>query len=753
MILSKLLSSCNVVKIFGSKDLDIKAITDNSKEVKKDSLFVALKGLHFDSHEKIDEAIKKGALLIVGQKKPKEEWYKNSTYVQVADSRKAFSMICSNWFDNPSEKLKVIGVTGTDGKTTTCSMIYSILTAANKKVGLVTSVSAKINGKDYDTGFHVTNPEPYQLQELISKMVENKCEYLVLEVTSHGIKQQRIYGIDFDVTVLTNITPEHLDYHKTFSDYKKTKIGFLLTAKNIVTNFTDKSFKDIKKNIKKQNIFSYGLENKADYYASDIYETDKGISFILNMGFDKFIINSSFFGIYNVYNCLAAIGASKILKITNQIISQSFVKFNLPSGRLEKINVGQNFDVFVDFAHTPNALEETLKTLKNKTKGKLISVFGCAGERDSTKRVKMGEISTTYSDISIFTAEDPRSENVFKILSKQKEGANNNHAQEIKFGLDAKKLILNKSFKYFAIIPERHEAISYALLKIAKKGDIVVIFGKGHEKSMAYKNIEHPWSDQEIVLNILSNGKDIAAIIFAAGKGTRMVSFTPKVLREIAGRPMISYALENLRRSSFKEIVIVVGYKKEQVMRETSGACKFAYQEKTLGTADAAAKGLGKIGEDINTVVALNGDDSAFYRPQTIKNIINSHYDQNAVVSFVSLIKENPEGLGRVVRNDNGELVSIVEEKEVDSKQKQIKEVNNGLYVFNKIWLKENIGKVEKSMVGEYYIVDLIKLALKQNKKVNVFKLQNSDEWQGVNTQDQLKEANYKMLKRLSKWN
>lgn len=753
MILSKLLSSCNVIKIFGLKDIEVKAITDNSNKVKKGFLFVAIKGQHFDSHEKIDEAIRKGAVCIVGQKEPKKEWYEDSTYIQVNDSRKALSKICSNWFDNPSEKLKVIGVTGTDGKTTTCSMIYSIFTAANKKVGLVTSVSAKINGKDYDTGFHVTNPEPYQLQELISKMVKSKCEYLVLEVTSHGIKQQRIYGIDFDVSVLTNITPEHLDYHKTFNDYKKTKISFLLSAKNIVANFTDKSFKDIKKNIKKQTLVNYGLENQSDYYASDIKETKNGINFFLHMGSEKMQINSSFFGIYNVYNCLAAIAASKIFKINNQIISQAFQNFRLPQGRLEKIETGNDFDIFVDFAHTPNALEETLKILKNRTKGKLISIFGCAGERDSTKRVKMGEISTKYSDISIFTAEDPRSENVYKILSKQKEGANKNHVQEIKFGLDSEEQKLNKSCKYFAIVPERHEAIAYALLKIAKKGDIVVVLGKGHEKSMAYKNIEHPWSDQEIVSNILSNGKDIAAIIFAAGKGTRMVSFTPKVLREIAGRPMISFTLENLRRSSFKEIVVVVGYKKDQVIKETAGACKFAYQEKTLGTADAAAKGLSKIGENINTIVALNGDDSAFYRPQTIKNIIDSHYQKNAVVSFVSLIKENPKGLGRVVRNKKGDLISIIEEKEANFEQKQIKEVNNGLYIFNKSWLKNNIGKVKKSIVGEYYIVDLIKLALKQNKKVNVFKLQNSDEWQGVNTQDQLKEANQKMLKRLSKWN
>ncbi|MFH1971806.1 MAG: sugar phosphate nucleotidyltransferase, partial [Patescibacteria group bacterium] len=543
------------------------------------------------------------------------------------------------------------------------------------------------------------------------------------------------------------------DYHKTFKDYKNTKINFLLSCNNIIANFTDKSFKDIQKNVKKQKLVSYGLESQAYFYASDIEETKNGINFIFHEGFSKTQINASFFGIYNVYNCLAAIAVSKQLKISNQIIFKAIQNFRLPEGRLEKIETKENFDIFVDFAHTPNALEETLKILKSRTKGRLISVFGCAGERDKTKRVKMGQIATKYSDFSIFTAEDPRKENVFKILSKQKEGAIKNQVEEIKFGLDIDMHTFNDGSKYFAQVPERHEAISFALLKIAKEKDTVVILGKGHEKSMAYKNIEHPWSDQEIVSKILSNGKDIAAIIFAAGKGTRMGSFTPKVLREVAGRPMISFSLETLRRSAFKEIVLVVGYKKEQVMKETAGASKFALQEKPLGTADAAAKGLTKIGDNINTVVALNGDDSAFYKPQTIKKIINSHYDSNAVVSFVSLIKENPEGLGRVVRNKKGELVSIIEEKEADSQEKQIKEVNDGLYVFNKKWLEENIGKVKKSPAGEYYIVDLIKLALKQNKKVNVFKLQNSDEWQGVNNPSQLKEANSKMLKRLSKWN
>lgn len=753
MKLSNLLIGCDVKRIYGTKNIEIKSIKDNTKNVGKNSLFVAIKGLHFDSHEKIEEVVKKGAICIVGQQKPKEKWLKNLTYIQVNDTRKALAVISSNWFNNPSGKLNIIGVTGTDGKTTTCSMIYSILRDAGKKVGLITSVSAKINDKDYDTGFHVTNPEPYQLHYFLSEMVKSGCEYAVIEVTSHGIKQERIFGIDFKVTVLTNITPEHLDYHRTFKNYKNTKIGFLLKTKNIVVNSDDKSVKDIQKKVRNQNVFKYGLKSEADLMALDIKETQEGMRFIIKNKKEKININASFFGIYNIYNSLAAVAVSKLLGIKNSLIVESLNKFKLPQGRLEKVDTKLNFNIYIDFAHTPNALEETLKILRNKTKGRLITIFGCAGERDRTKRAKMGWIATKYSDFSIFTAEDPRNENVFKILAKIKEGAVKNKVEEIEFGLDSDNFKFPKNKKYFAIIPERHEALAFSLFKIAGDDDTVVALGKGHEKSMAYKDHEHPWSDKEMIEGLQSNGKDIAVIIFAAGKGTRMNSFTPKVLREIAGRPMISYTLENLRKSGLREIIVVVGYKMNRVIMETAGSCKFAYQEKLLGTADAAYQGLLKTSDNIKTVVAMNGDDSAFYKPETIKEIINSHYQNQAVISFVSLIKENPEGLGRVVRDKKGKLLSIVEEKEANISEKRIKEVNDGLYVFNKEWLQKNIKKVKKSSSGEYYIVDLIKQALKQTNKVNVFKLQNSDEWQGVNTREQLKEANYKMLKRLSKWN
>jgi len=753
MKLTKLIESCDVKGIFGEKNINIKNVIDNSNNINKGSLFVAIKGIHFDSHEKIDEVIKKGAVCVVGERKPRKEWIEKITYVQVVNSKEALGIICSNWFDNPSKKLKIIGVTGTDGKTTTSSMIYSVLNFAKKKVGLVTSVSAKIHGRDYDTGFHVTNPEQYELHKFLAEMVSEGCEYAVLEVTSHGIKQKRIYGIHFDASVITNITPEHLDYHRTFKDYKNTKIGFLLSTDNIVANIDDKSFKDIKKKVKKQKLISYGLNTKADLYANKIEETKDGENFTVHSNTDNYKINSQFFGVYNIYNSLAAIGVLTFLGVEVEEIEKALSVFRLPEGRLQKVDVKKTFEVYVDFAHTPNALEETLKIFKKKSKGKIISILGCAGERDKKKRKKMGQIATKYSDFSIFTAEDPRSEDVFKILSVMKQGALKNNAKEIHFGVENNNFIFDRNKRYFAIVPERHEAVAFALFDIAQRNDTVIFFGKGHEKTLAYAKFEHPWSDQEIVKNVLSDGKNIAAIILAAGRGTRMVSTTPKVLRKICGRPMISYTLENLRRAAFRNIVVVVGYKKDLVIKEACGSSRFALQEKTLGTANAAAQGLKKINEGIDTVVVMNGDDSAFYKPKTIKEIVKSHYETKSVVSFVSLLKEKPAGLGRVVRNSKGELVSIIEEREATKKQKGIKEVNDGLYVFNKDWLERNIWKVRKSSVGEYYIVDLIKLALEQKKKVNVFRLANSNEWQGINTPDQLKEANKKMIKRLSKWN
>jgi len=458
------------------KDFQVSGISDDSRKVKKGYLFVAIKGETVNGHNFINEAIKKGAVCVVGEADLK---IKGATYIKVADSRAALSLLAQAWYGNPSRKLKVIGVTGTDGKTTTANIIYWILKKAGYKVGLISSVSAKIGDKEYDTGFHVTNPEPLPLQKFLKKMVDLKSEYAVLEVTSHGLDQKRVFGMDFEISVLTNITHEHLDYHKTFDAYLKTKIKLFANSKIAALNKEDSSYNTVRKLLPNSvKVIPYGL----DSLAGDVRNA------VLTRFPEK----------YNQLNSSAAITAAKLVGVNEEQLIQSIKSFPQVPGRMEKIPNTKGIGIYVDFAHTPNALASVLASLKNSTKGKLIAVFGCAGERDSKKRPMMAEISTRLADVSIFTAEDPRSEDINKIIVQMVKGVVSYKAKEI--GTNNLHDIYHVSGKHCLIrIPERGEAIFYAINKVAKIGDTVVICGKGHEKSMAYDHTEYPWSDYEAV--------------------------------------------------------------------------------------------------------------------------------------------------------------------------------------------------------------------------------------------------------------
>jgi UDP-N-acetylmuramoyl-L-alanyl-D-glutamate--2,6-diaminopimelate ligase len=651
-------------------------LTDDSRKVKKGYVFVAVRGRTVDGHDFIGEAIKNGATLIVGERDLK---IKGVRYLKVGDSREVLGRLSSVWYGNPSENLRVIGITGTKGKTTTVHLVYHILTNLGEKVGLISSIAAKIGDKEIDTGFHVTSPDVISLHKFLKEMVDAGCKYAVVEVSSHGIDQKRIAGVNFEVGVLTNIAPEHLDYHKTFAEYKKVKTSFINSCR----------FKVIAP--RQTNI-------------------------------------NALPGEFNNLNAEAAVETVEKLGFNRKKAIAALDSFDLPEGRLEEIKNDKGFRIFIDFAHTPDSLEAVLRYLRTKTKRKLIAVFGCAGERDKKKRFKMGKISVNLADISVFTAEDPRTEDVNKIIDQIIAGAK------------------KSGNKNFFRIPERGEAIFFAIQKLAERGDIVAILGKGHEKSMAYGGAEHPWSDREMVINVLGERKDIGVIVLAGGLGKRMKSDIPKVLLQIAGRPMIALSLENLRKAQLGEIVIVVGYKKEEVMERVGGRVKFAVQKSMLGTADAAAKGLKMISKGIKTVVVLNGDDSAFYLPETIRDVIAKHEREGAILTFVSLMKENPSGLGRVIRDEKGNLVGIIEEKEATDIQRRIKEVNDGLYVFDKDWLANNLPKVTKSPVsGEYYLVDLVAIALSGEDKVVCYQLKDNNEWFGINTREELAAADKKM--------
>lgn len=462
---------------------EVKGITDDSRKVKKGYLFVAMKGLTVDGHEFIPQAIKNGAKIVVGERDLNLE---SVSYIKVPDSRKAFGLLASSWYDSPSKKLKVVGVTGTDGKTTTSNLVYSILKMSGRKVGLVSTINAKIGNKEYDTGFHVTNPEPLLLQKLLSQMVEKGCEYAVLEVTSHGLDQERVAGVKFDIGVLTNITHEHLDYHKTFEAYREAKAKLFKDVRFAVLNKDDESFEYLTKRTKGQ-VVSYSIEKEAEFRAEGIRESEKGTQFTLVNKKKEYLVKTKLLGKYNVYNILAAVATALVSKVGMEDIQKAIESFEPLIGRLEEIKNNKGIKIYVDFAHTPNALREVLMLLSARKKGRLIPVFGCAGERDRQKRKMMGEISGRLADISVFTAEDPRSEDVNKIIDEMAEGARKSGAKE------------GMGEKYFVRVSERGEAIARAIQKLAKRGDIVVVCGKGHEKSMAYNGTEYPWSDQEAV--------------------------------------------------------------------------------------------------------------------------------------------------------------------------------------------------------------------------------------------------------------
>ncbi|MBL7159365.1 UDP-N-acetylmuramoyl-L-alanyl-D-glutamate--2,6-diaminopimelate ligase [Candidatus Microgenomates bacterium] len=373
------------------------------------------------------------------------------------------AVLATIFFRFPAKNLFVIGVTGTDGKTTTVHLITHILKAAGKKTAMISTVSAP--------GFHVTTPDSWQLQGFLRKAVDEKKEYVILEATSHGLDQYRLFGCNFKMGVITNVTYEHLDYHGTWKNYLKAKARLFNGVKWAILNRDDASYKYLKSQItsNQSRVVTYSLKRKADL-------TPRAFKFKTNL-----------LGEFNLYNCLAAISAVKILGIPDKKIRQSLLSFEPVSGRLEEIDEGQDFKIFIDFAHTPNAFRQILPALKKITQGKIIHVFGCTGDRERTKRPIMGEISAKFSDKIILTHEDTYSEDPKKIIA------------EIEPGVEKGGKILAKNYWK---IEDRREAIKKAI-EMAEKGDIVLVTGVGHQNSLNIGGKEISWSDQKEVRKIL----------------------------------------------------------------------------------------------------------------------------------------------------------------------------------------------------------------------------------------------------------
>lgn len=393
--------------------------------------------------------------------------------------------LASRLYGNPGADLEIIGVTGTDGKTTTSTLIYHILKTAGKKVALVSTVDAKIGRKNLKTGFHVTSPNPFALQALLRRMRSQKVRYVVLEVTSHGLDQFRIYPLRPKIAVLTNITHEHLDYHGTFENYRDAKLRLFKNAEHAVVNKDLPIFADINARLPKVLFSTYSLRADSQIKPDKIdYGSDKTV---FTLGNTTYTLPMT--GEYNLYNALAAISTSLLLDISTTDIKRALVSFRGVRGRLEEIENNRGIHAYVDFAHTPNALKEVLINLRShkKPQEKLIVVFGAASQRDVTKRPIMGLEAATFADKIVLTAEDPRFEDPRDIAGQIMKGIPKNKHKDV------------------TIEPDREKAIDYAINKLAKKGDWVVTCGKGHEESMNVDGFtETPWSEHDAMLSALN---------------------------------------------------------------------------------------------------------------------------------------------------------------------------------------------------------------------------------------------------------
>ncbi len=515
------------VQVEGDASIPVRAVTCDSRRVQPGSLFVAYRGVALDGHDYIRQALERGAVALVAEREPPEA----AGQVPVAlvpNGREALAYLSAAWHGFPSRKLTVVGVTGTDGKTTTCNLLHNMLVAAGRRAGLITTIRAVLGGRVLDTGLHTTTPDAPDLQRYLAEMVDSGMEIAVLEATSEGLAQHRVAACDFDVAVVTNITHEHLYFHGSLESYQQAKamLFYHLSAghrkpgspKVAILNADDDSYRylspipaDLRLAYSIVDPAASGARGTAEANGQDsgspafrvlatgVHRSAAGTRFVVQMHppaqplpamrsipddlpvVADFELRTALIGHYNVSNILAAASAALVLGTPIEAIQQGAWQTRGVVGRMEPIDEGQDFAALVDFAHTPNALKHALETARAMTRGRVIAVFGCAGERDVQKRAWMGEISARLADVSIFTAEDPRRESLDAILAEMAQGAEATGATE--------------GERYYCV-PDRAEAIQFAV-DLARAGDLVITCGKGHEQSMCYGTVETPWNEHE----------------------------------------------------------------------------------------------------------------------------------------------------------------------------------------------------------------------------------------------------------------
>ncbi|MDD2298712.1 MAG: UDP-N-acetylmuramoyl-L-alanyl-D-glutamate--2,6-diaminopimelate ligase [Fermentimonas sp.] len=484
MKLSKLIEGCKIINIRGDKEAEVESITSDSRNVSKGSLFIAVEGIFTDGHSYIGKAIEQEATVVVYDKPLIEEYFSRVTYVQVEDSSVALALIASEWYGNPSKQVKLVGVTGTNGKTTIATLLYRIFKLSGYPSGLLSTVGNYVNDDFYSTTH--TTVDPITLNSYLRKMVDAGCEYAFMEVSSHAIHQKRVHGLFFAGGVFTNLTQDHLDYHNNMLEYRNVKKSFFDNLPKdafALTNSDDKNGQVMLQNTKAKK-YTYSLRSMADFKARIFEKHFDGSEIEINGK----ALSVQFVGVFNVYNLLAVYGTAILLGLEEDEVLRILSMLKPVAGRFQTIRSPKDYTAVIDYAHTPDALSNVLSSINEVLSGdgQVITVVGCGGNRDKTKRPIMAREAVKGSDKVVFTSDNPRYEEPMDILKDMLDG-------------------LTEEEKNAALtIADRREAIKTACA-LAHPGDVILIAGKGHEDYQEVKGVKHHFDDKEEVEKIFSN--------------------------------------------------------------------------------------------------------------------------------------------------------------------------------------------------------------------------------------------------------
>lgn len=475
MYLSELIRGTSIT--LRGADTDVTDIGYNSRKVVPGSVFCCIVGLNFDGHNFAEQAVANGAAALLVER----ELPIDVPQLVTDDARKGMALISAAFFGHPEQKMRLVGVTGTNGKTTTTYMVKSIAEQAGMKVGIIGTIRNMIGTESLYT--ERTTPESVDLYRLLALMAERSVDLVVMEVSSHALDQNRVYGLPFAVGLFTNLTQDHLDYHKTFENYLQAKKKLFYASKQAVINADDPYSARISEGLGCP-VTTFGVRDKADIAGSNIDITTRGVVFDLHTPSGDIRIDLPIPGLFSVFNAMGSVGAALALGLSLQQIKAGLEIMTSVSGRLESVPTGRDFSVFIDYAHTPDALENVLKTVREFAKARILCVFGCGGDRDRAKRPIMGEIGGRYSDFAIITSDNPRSEEPMSIIESIEEG-------------------IRRTGTHYTVIENRRDAIRYALVE-AKADDIVLIAGKGHENYQEINGKRYHFDDKETVKELLA---------------------------------------------------------------------------------------------------------------------------------------------------------------------------------------------------------------------------------------------------------